>query len=55
MIDEYNNSVIFEENPYGGLQPVEDERQPLMVFIHGYPEFWFSWRFQLEYFSKDYW
>lgn len=32
-----------------------DHSKPLMVFVHGFPEFWFSWRFQLEHFSKDYW
>ena len=26
--------------------------KPLMVMVHGFPEFWFSWRYQLEYFSK---
>ena len=31
-----------------------DKRKPLMLFIHGYPAFWFSWRSQMEYFSKDY-
>lgn len=32
-----------------------DPSKPLMLFIHGYPEFWFSWRHQLKEFSKDYW
>lgn len=27
----------------------------LMLFVHGYPEFWYSWRYQLVEFSKDYW
>mgnify|MGYP001234729921 CR=1 FL=1 len=31
-----------------------DRSKPLMVFLHGFPEFWFSWRFQIEHFSKDY-
>ena len=31
-----------------------DRSKPLMLFIHGFPEFWFSWRFQMEYFSNDY-
>ena len=29
-----------------------DRSKPLMVMVHGFPEFWFSWRYQLEYFSK---
>lgn len=32
-----------------------DSRNPLMIFLHGFPEFWFSWRFQLEHFSQRYW
>ena len=32
-----------------------DRSKPLMLFVHGFPEFWFSWRFQLEHFAKDYW
>ncbi|XP_053670298.1 epoxide hydrolase 3-like [Anopheles nili] len=32
-----------------------DRSKPLMVFVHGFPEFWFSWRHQMKEFSKDYW
>ncbi|KXJ82329.1 epoxide hydrolase 1 [Aedes albopictus] len=32
-----------------------DPNKPLMVFVHGFPEFWFSWRYQLKEFAKDYW
>ncbi|XP_062535182.1 epoxide hydrolase 1-like [Armigeres subalbatus] len=32
-----------------------DPSKPLMVFVHGFPEFWFSWRYQLKEFAKDYW
>ena len=32
-----------------------DSSRPLMIFVHGFPEFWFSWRYQLEHFSKEYW
>lgn len=27
---------------------------PLMLFLHGFPEFWYSWRHQIEAFSQDY-
>lgn len=27
---------------------------PLMLFLHGFPEFWYSWRHQLEAFGRDY-
>lgn len=26
-----------------------------MIFVHGFPEFWYSWRHQIKEFSKDYW
>ncbi|XP_038213489.1 epoxide hydrolase 1-like [Zerene cesonia] len=32
-----------------------DSSKQLIVFLHGYPEFWYSWRYQLVEFSKDYW
>jgi len=32
-----------------------DHSKPLMVFVHGFPEFWYSWRHQIREFSKDYW
>ena len=32
-----------------------DKEKTLMVFLHGFPEFWYSWRYQMEHFSKNYW
>uniref|UniRef100_A0A182W229 AB hydrolase-1 domain-containing protein n=1 Tax=Anopheles minimus TaxID=112268 RepID=A0A182W229_9DIPT len=29
--------------------------KPLMMFLHGLPDFWYSWRYQMHEFSKDYW
>ena len=31
-----------------------DESRPLILFLHGFPEFWYSWRHQIVEFSKDY-
>lgn len=28
--------------------------QPLMLFVHGFPECWYTWRYQMKYFSKKY-
>ncbi|VDM26241.1 unnamed protein product [Toxocara canis] len=30
-----------------------DMDHPLMLMIHGFPEFWYSWRYQIRYFQKD--
>jgi len=27
---------------------------PLIVFLHGFPEFWYSWRYQIPFFSKHF-
>ncbi|CAH1786974.1 unnamed protein product [Owenia fusiformis] len=31
-----------------------EEDKPLMVMLHGFPEFWYSWRHQIKEFNKDY-
>jgi pimeloyl-ACP methyl ester carboxylesterase len=31
-----------------------DGRKPVMLFLHGFPENWYSWRAQMQYFSRDY-
>eukprot|EP00090_Calanus_glacialis_P014310 TRINITY_DN23082_c0_g1_i1.p1 TRINITY_DN23082_c0_g1~~TRINITY_DN23082_c0_g1_i1.p1 ORF type:complete len:339 (-),score=90.62 TRINITY_DN23082_c0_g1_i1:30-1046(-) len=31
-----------------------DFDKPLMLFVHGFPEFWFSWRHQIKHFKKNY-
>ena len=32
----------------------EDKRKPLMLFCHGFPEFWFVWRHQIKYFKNNF-
>lgn len=32
-----------------------DRANSLLLLIHGYPEFWYSWRFQLQHLSQYYW
>lgn len=32
-----------------------DRSKPLMLFVHGFPDFWYSWRHQMKEFSSDYW
>jgi pimeloyl-ACP methyl ester carboxylesterase len=28
------------------------EAGPLVLFLHGFPEFWYSWRHQISHFQK---
>jgi pimeloyl-ACP methyl ester carboxylesterase len=35
------------------LHDVTAGRGPLMVFVHGFPEFWYEWRRQLVEFGRD--
>lgn len=32
-----------------------DRSKPLILFIHGIPDFWYSWRHQIPEFSSEYW
>lgn len=32
-----------------------DPNKALMIFLHGFPEFWYSWRYQIAEFNKHYW
>jgi len=31
-----------------------DPKKPLLLFLHGFPEFWYSWRHQLRAFQNDF-
>jgi len=28
------------------------EKDPMIMFLHGFPEFWYAWRKQIEYFTQ---
>uniref|UniRef100_T1IWN7 AB hydrolase-1 domain-containing protein n=1 Tax=Strigamia maritima TaxID=126957 RepID=T1IWN7_STRMM len=32
-----------------------DKNKPLMLFVHGFPEFWYSWRHQMKEFRQTHW
>jgi pimeloyl-ACP methyl ester carboxylesterase len=36
------------------LHCVRQGQGPLLLFLHGFPEFWYSWRHQLDYFCDRY-
>lgn len=36
------------------LHYVENGEGPLLLFLHGFPEFWYEWRKQLEEFGRDF-
>src|SRR5690349_24282452 len=35
------------------LHYVESGAGPLILFVHGFPEFWYAWKHQLTEFSRD--
>ncbi|GMS92056.1 hypothetical protein PENTCL1PPCAC_14231, partial [Pristionchus entomophagus] len=55
LIDDYTHKYILL--PSGiNMHYVEagDPAAPLMVMVHGFPEFWYAWRFQIEHFKNRY-
>ncbi|MDH5404086.1 MAG: alpha/beta hydrolase, partial [Candidatus Heimdallarchaeota archaeon] len=30
-----------------------DKSKPIILFLHGFPEFWYSWRYQIDYFVQQ--
>ncbi|GMR45210.1 hypothetical protein PMAYCL1PPCAC_15405, partial [Pristionchus mayeri] len=55
LVEDYNHKFI--SLPSGvNMHYVEagDSSAPLMVLVHGFPEFWYSWRFQIDHFKDRY-
>ena len=44
----------FAENEGVKLHYVKSGRGPLIVFIHGFPDFWYSWRHQIRGLAEDF-
>lgn len=47
---------VAEDRPDGGVGEDVGDDTPLVVFMHGFPEFWWSWRHQMRAFARaGYW
>ncbi|KAM3101388.1 alpha/beta fold hydrolase [Phormidesmis sp. 146-12] len=52
MLETWQHDRIFTNGIH--LHYVTQGNGPLMLFLHGFPEFWYSWRKQIPEFSQDY-
>lgn len=53
VIEEYGQHEYIISNGVK-LHYVTQGEGPLMLLLHGFPEFWYSWRHQIPEFAKDY-
>ncbi|TAF08868.1 MAG: alpha/beta hydrolase [Nostocales cyanobacterium] len=53
MIENYGTHAYITTNGIN-LHYVTQGEGPLMLMLHGFPEFWYSWRHQIPAFSQDY-
>jgi pimeloyl-ACP methyl ester carboxylesterase len=54
MVNTNNLHHDFLETNGVRLHYVTQGQGPLMLFLHGFPEFWYSWRHQIAEFAADY-
>ncbi|GMS92182.1 hypothetical protein PENTCL1PPCAC_14357, partial [Pristionchus entomophagus] len=55
LIDNYtHNYILLPSGVNMHFVDAGDPNAPLMVMVHGYPGFWYSWRFQIEHFKDRY-
>jgi len=51
---EWNHKEIYVNGVNYHYVDQGDPSNQTILFLHGFPEFWYSWRFQLAHFSKSY-
>lgn len=54
VLEGWNENYVKCKNVRLHYVQTGSDDKPLMLFIHGYPEFWYSWRFQLKEFEDRY-
>ena len=52
-IGTHSNLVLLNQNYKIHYVSNGEKGKPLILFLHGFLEFWYSWRFQLPEFGKD--
>uniref|UniRef100_A0A0B6YQU2 AB hydrolase-1 domain-containing protein n=1 Tax=Arion vulgaris TaxID=1028688 RepID=A0A0B6YQU2_9EUPU len=52
---------VYGQHSYINIGPIKlhyvvsgPDQAPLMLFLHGFPEIWYSWRYQIKEFQKDF-
>ena len=57
VLDQYgNHKIVHLKKQNIKIHYVSNGRtdKPLMLFVHGFPECWYTWRHQMKAFDKDY-
>ncbi|GMT35841.1 hypothetical protein PFISCL1PPCAC_27138, partial [Pristionchus fissidentatus] len=52
LLMEYNHNFVQLSDVRLHYVEEGDKSKPLLLFVHGYPEFWYSWRYQIKHFAK---
>jgi len=49
-----HNYIVLNNNLKMHYVEKGEQGKPLMLFLHGFPEFWYSWRYQIVHYSQRY-
>ncbi|MFZ1807886.1 MAG: alpha/beta hydrolase [Cyclobacteriaceae bacterium] len=52
QFDDYSDHYVNNEGV--NIHYVSKGSGPTLVFLHGFPDFWFTWKYQMDKLSKDY-